>query len=100
MEIYNTAGTCSRQIIFRVDGEERISDVKFIGGCSGNLQGIAKLVDGQKIDDVIAKLSGIVCRSGTSCPDQLAKALLKYKEKAANKDNGEKKERRSDRKSC
>lgn len=83
MEIYNTAGTCSRQIIFRVDGENRVSDVKFIGGCSGNLQGIAKLVDGQNIDDVIAKLKGIICRSGTSCPDQLARALIKYKEKRA-----------------
>ena len=77
MEIYNTAGTCSRQIIFRVDGENRVSDVKFIGGCSGNLQGIAKLVDGQNIDDVIAKLKGIIC------PDQLARALIKYKEKRA-----------------
>lgn len=83
MEIYNTAGTCSRQIIFRVDGENRVSDVKFIGGCSGNLQGIAKLVDGQNIDDVIAKLKGIICRSGTSCPDQLARALIKYKDKRA-----------------
>ena len=83
MEIYNTAGTCSRQIIFRVDGENRVSDVKFIGGCSGNLQGIAKLVDGQNIDDVIAKLKGIICRSGTSCHDQLARALIKYKEKRA-----------------
>lgn len=83
MEIYNTAGTCSRQIIFRVDGENRVSDVKFIGGCSGNLQGIAKLVDGQNIDDVIAKLKGIICRSGTSCPDQFARALIKYKEKRA-----------------
>ena len=83
MEIYNTAGTCSRQIIFRVDGENRVSDVKFIGGCSGNLQGIARLVDGQNIDDVIAKLKGIICRSGTSCPDQLARALIKYKEKRA-----------------
>ena len=83
MFTYNTKGTCSRQIIFRVDGENRVSDVKFIGGCSGNLQGIAKLVDGQNIDDVIAKLKGIICRSGTSCPDQLARALIKYKEKRA-----------------
>ena len=89
MEIYNTAGTCSRQIIFRVDGENRISDVKFIGGCSGNLQGIAKLVDGQNIDDVIAKLQGIVCRSGTSCPDQLARALIRYKEKKAGATDGQ-----------
>ena len=81
MEIYNTTGTCSRQIIFRVDDENRVSDVKFIGGCSGNLQGIAKLVEGQKIDDIIARLQGILCRSGTSCPDQLAKALIAYKKK-------------------
>ena len=81
MEIYNTTGTCSRQIIFRVDDEDRVSDVKFIGGCSGNLQGIAKLVEGQKIDDIIARLQGILCRSGTSCPDQLTKALIAYKKK-------------------
>lgn len=86
MEIYNTAGTCSRQIIFRVDDENRISDVKFIGGCSGNLQGIARLVEGQDIDYVISKLKGIICRSGTSCPDQLATALVKYKSKKANKE--------------
>ena len=84
MEIYNTTGTCSRQIIFRVDDEDRVSDVKFIGGCSGNLQGIAKLVEGQKIDDIIARLQGILCRSGTSCPDQFAKALVKYKNKKNN----------------
>ena len=86
MEIYNTAGTCSRQIIFRVSDENKISDVKFIGGCSGNLQGIARLVDGQDIDYVISKLEGIICRSGTSCPDQLATALIRYKEKKANKE--------------
>lgn len=84
MEIYNTSGTCSRQIIFRVDDDDRITDVKFIGGCSGNLQGIAKLVDGQKIDDVIERLQGIVCRGGTSCPDQLTKALVAYKKKKNN----------------
>lgn len=83
MEIYNTSGTCSRQIIFRVDDDDCITDVKFIGGCSGNLQGIAKLINGQKVDDVIDRLQGIVCRSGTSCPDQLAKALLNYKKKKA-----------------
>ena len=81
MEVYNTSGTCSRQIIFKVDEDERITNVRFIGGCSGNLQGIAKLVEGQRIDDIIDKLQGIVCRSGTSCPDQLAKALVNYKTK-------------------
>ena len=90
MEIYNTTGTCSRQIIFRVDAENRISEVKFIGGCSGNLQGIARLVDGQNIDDVIAKLKGIICRSGTSCPDQLANALINYKKKKAKENSADK----------
>lgn len=84
MEIYNTSGTCSRQIIFRVDDDDRLTDVKFIGGCSGNLQGIARLVDGWKVDDVIARLQGIICRAGTSCPDQLAKALIAYKKKKHN----------------
>ena len=81
MENYNTTWTCSRQIIVRVDDEDMVSDVKFIGGCSGNLQGIAKLVEGQKIDDIIARLQGILCRSGTTCPDQLATALIAYKKK-------------------
>ena len=83
MQTYITKGTCSRQIIYDVTPDNKVTGVKFIGGCSGNLQGIAKLVDGQNIDDVIAKLKGIICRSGTSCPDQLARALIKYKEKRA-----------------
>ena len=83
MQTYITKGTCSRQIIYDVTPDYKVTGVKFIGGCSGNLQGIAKLVDGQNIDDVIAKLKGIICRSGTSCPDQLARALIKYKEKRA-----------------
>ena len=63
-----------------VDGE-LVKDVRFIGGCNGNTQGVATLVKGMKIDDVIAKLKGIDCNSrGTSCPDQLAVALEKVKE--------------------
>ncbi|MBR6788622.1 MAG: TIGR03905 family TSCPD domain-containing protein [Clostridia bacterium] len=81
MEIYNTFGTCSRQIIFRVDDEERVTNVKFVGGCSGNLQGISRLVNGKTIDEIVPMLKGIICRSNTSCPDQLAKALLAYREK-------------------
>lgn len=78
MYIYHTKGTCSRQIVLDIS-DNIIKDVKFIGGCSGNLQGISKLVIGEQIDDVISKLKGINCRNGTSCPDQLAKALEEYK---------------------
>ncbi len=79
MRTYSTKGTCSRQILFEVtDG--KVHDVKFIGGCSGNLQGIAKLVNNKDIDEVISLLKGIKCRGNTSCPDQLAQALIEYKE--------------------
>ena len=81
MFTYNTKGTCSRQILFDVDGENRIHGVKFIGGCGGNLQGIAKLVEGKSIDEIATALSGIKCRNNTSCPDQLAKAIRAYKER-------------------
>lgn len=82
MYIYHTKGTCSRQIILDIENNV-IKDVKFIGGCSGNLQGISKLVIGQPIDLVIDKLKGINCRNGTSCPDQLSKALQEYKDSVA-----------------
>lgn len=72
---YTTQGTCSRQIEFEVD-DGTILDVKFIGGCHGNLQGIGALVKGMKVQDVIDRLDGIRCRDkATSCPDQLAAAL-------------------------
>lgn len=80
MQIYSTKGTCSRQIIYSVENG-KVHDVKFIGGCNGNLQGIAKLVEGKDVDEVISLLSGINCRNNTSCPDQLAKALIEYKSK-------------------
>ena len=79
MQTYSTKGTCSRQILCNVTDDGKVYDVKFIGGCSGNLQGIAKLVNNQPIDDVISKLKGIKCRGNTSCPDQLATALMEYK---------------------
>ena len=76
---YVPKGVCSRQIQFRIDGDV-VRDVKYTGGCNGNLQGISKLVEGMKIDEVIEKLEGIDCNGkGTSCPDQLAKALKAYK---------------------
>lgn len=80
MFTYFTSGTCSRQIIFEVDEDNKLRGVKFIGGCSGNLQGVAKLVEGKDIDEVAATLAGIKCRNNTSCPDQLSKAIAKYKQ--------------------
>ncbi|MBQ9103858.1 MAG: TIGR03905 family TSCPD domain-containing protein [Clostridia bacterium] len=81
MHIFNTQGTCSRQILFDIE-EGKVKNVKFIGGCSGNLQTVSRLVDGKDIDEVISLLKGIKCRGNTSCGDQLAKALEKYKLKS------------------
>ncbi len=72
---YRTQGVCARTIEIELD-EGIVKEVKFGGGCNGNTQGIAKLVEGMKAEDVIAKLEGIRCGfKSTSCPDQLAKAL-------------------------
>ena len=80
--VYNTQGTCSKQIIIDVTDNCVIENVTFIGGCNGNTQGISSLVKGMKIEDVIEKLQGIKCGfRPTSCPDQLATALKKVKEK-------------------
>lgn len=75
---YRTSGTCSTMIDLTLDDDHIIQDVHFTGGCNGNLQGICKLVTGQKAEDVISKLEGIRCGfRSTSCPDQLSKALRK-----------------------
>jgi uncharacterized protein (TIGR03905 family) len=73
---YQTVGTCSRQINVDVDDNNIIQSVEFIGGCEGNTHGIMKLVKGMDATMVKDKLKGILCGSkGTSCPDQLARAL-------------------------
>lgn len=79
---YKTVGTCSQRIDIEIaDDGETINDVKFTGGCNGNLKGIGALVKGEKIDSVISRLEGIKCGfKSTSCPDQLAKALKEIKE--------------------
>lgn len=78
--IYKTQGTCS-QLIALTGDNGRITDVKFAGGCNGNLQGIAKLVVGMKYEDVIQRLQGIACGTkATSCPDQLAQAVKQLME--------------------
>lgn len=72
---YQTQGTCSSAIDIEVkDGI--IESVKFIGGCSGNTQGVSALVKGMRVEDAISRLKGIKCGfKPTSCPDQLARAL-------------------------
>ena len=77
---YATSRTCSREIDFEVDNNNIVTSCEFIGGCMGNTQGVARLVVGRSVDDVIKTLEGINCGNrGTSCPDQLAKALKEYK---------------------
>ncbi len=79
MFVYKTTGVCSTEIHLEVENDV-IKNVEFIRGCQGNLSGISVLVSGMNIDDAITKLKGIDCRNkGTSCPDQLSKALEAYK---------------------
>ncbi len=76
---YKPSGVCSREMIIETDGDI-VKKVTIVGGCQGNTQGISKLVEGMKIDEVIKRLKGILCGfKGTSCPDQLAKALENIK---------------------
>lgn len=77
---YKPEGVCSSKYIISIDDKQKtINWVKIVGGCAGNTAGLSKLIQGMKIDDVIQKLKGIPCgMKGTSCPDQLAKALEKY----------------------
>jgi uncharacterized protein (TIGR03905 family) len=73
--IYKTQGVCCREIKIDIDNDT-IKEVCFINGCDGNLKGISQLVTGMKTDEVIRRVSGITCKNrGTSCPDQLARAL-------------------------
>lgn len=73
---YKTKGTCSQMIYFDIE-DGKVKNVSFLGGCNGNLKGIGAIVDGMKVEDVIDKLSGIRCGfKSTSCPDQLAQALM------------------------
>lgn len=81
---YETNGTCSRTIEFEVDENNKMHSLRFEGGCRGNLQGVAKLCEGRDIDEIAATLKGTLCRNGTSCPDQLSKAIEAYK-KSVNK---------------
>ena len=79
--IYEPEGVCSYEMIFEIDGDV-VKSLKIIGGCPGNTVGVSKLIENKKIDDIIKMLKGIDCGSrGTSCPDQIARALEEYKKK-------------------
>lgn len=72
---YSPRGVCSKSMTFDIE-DGIVKNLKVIGGCNGNLKGIAKLVEGMKAEDVISRLEGIDCNGkGTSCPDQLAQAI-------------------------
>lgn len=76
---YKTSGTCSVQIDYDIE-DNKIYNLKFTGGCNGNLKGIAALVEGKDIDEIKERLKGITCNyKQTSCPDQLAKSLEEIK---------------------
>lgn len=79
--VYKTSGVCCTEIDIEIEDESStIKSVKFVNGCNGNTSGISRLVAGMKVDDVINKLEGTTCgRKPTSCPDQLAQALKKWR---------------------
>lgn len=79
---FTPRGVCSRQITIELSDDGIIEEVRFMGGCSGNTQGVAALVKGMNAKEAIARMKGIDCNGrGTSCPDQLAKALTEALEK-------------------
>ena len=72
---FRNSGVCSSMVEFDLN-DGIVSNVKYTGGCNGNLKGIAAMAEGMKAEDVIKRLEGIKCGfKNTSCPDQLAKAL-------------------------
>ncbi|MBQ3900413.1 MAG: TIGR03905 family TSCPD domain-containing protein [Clostridia bacterium] len=79
---YGTKGVCSREVSFDME-DGVVTNVAFVGGCNGNLKAISKLVDGMTADEIVGKLLGNTCgMKGTSCADQLAKALLEAKKQS------------------
>ena len=73
---YKTKGVCSKQMNVKVDDDSVVQSVEIVGGCHGNGQGVARLVEGMRAEDAIQKMAGIKCAyKQTSCPDQLSKAL-------------------------
>ena len=72
---YKTRGVCASKILFDLDGDT-VKNIRFVGGCNGNTQGVSRLVIGMTAEEAVKRLKGINCNGkGTSCPDQLAKAI-------------------------
>lgn len=71
---YKTRGVCSRNIFFEIE-DGKVRNVRFDGGCRGNTQGLSALAEGMDANELVTRLEGTQCRGGTSCPDQLAKAV-------------------------
>lgn len=70
-------GTCSKFVSFDIDDEKRIHNLQFVGGCPGNTIGLSQLVEGMEAEEVIQRLQGVRCgMKNTSCPDQLASAVI------------------------
>ncbi|MBQ7977746.1 MAG: TSCPD domain-containing protein [Clostridia bacterium] len=84
METFSPQGTCSRQILFKVDDNGILQDLKFLGGCTGALQVLARFAIGKPIAEIIDICDGIKCKNETSCPEQLALALRQYIERKQN----------------
>lgn len=79
---FKPRGVCSQLITFDVV-DNKVTGIQFMGGCSGNTKGVARLAEGRDIDEIISLLEGVTCgRKPTSCPDQLAQALKAYKAQA------------------
>ncbi len=79
---YTNRGVCSRKTVIDLAPDGTINDISIIGGCNGNTNGLAKLLKGMNARDAILRLKGIDCNGrGTSCPDQVAKALTEALEK-------------------
>ena len=73
---FRPRGVCSMQIQFEIDDNDIVNNIRFVGGCNGNTKGVSALANGRKAEELIDLLNGIDCGGrGTSCPDQLAKAL-------------------------
>lgn len=73
---YNNKGVCSRSVTFDISEDGIVTNVSFLGGCNGNLKGVAAFAEGQKAEDIISRCKGITCGfKSTSCPDQFAQAL-------------------------
>ncbi|MGL6200266.1 MAG: TIGR03905 family TSCPD domain-containing protein [Lachnospiraceae bacterium] len=74
--VFKTSGVCTQEIHFEIDEQNTIHSVQFIGGCAGNTQGVARLIEGMNVNEAISRMNGIKCGArATSCPDQLAQAL-------------------------